>query len=172
MSVAKEARMRQRWDTVVIGSGSGGLTAAAALARSGQKVLVLEQHYLPGGWCQSFPLEGHLFSPGVHYISGCGEGGAMRRLYEGLGLAGDLEFCEMNPDGFDHLVVAGQRMDMPRGADRFLQRLIARFPLERISPPFESSVRTSPAVSAFSRCLRRFFCLLPPRPFAAWGFAL
>ena len=56
------------FDTIVIGSGAGGLTAAVALANSGQKVLVLEQHYLPGGWTHSFPLEGYQFSPGVHYL--------------------------------------------------------------------------------------------------------
>ena len=80
------------WDTIVIGSGPGGLAAAVALARGGQKVLVLEQHSLPGGWSHSFTLEGHRFSPGVHYLGALHEGGGLRRLYEGLGVAGDVEF--------------------------------------------------------------------------------
>src|SRR5262249_9344132 len=98
-SGARRDGMLTSWDTIVIGSGSGGLAAAVALARAGQRVLVLEQHYLPGGWCQSFSLEGYRFSPGVHYLGCLGPGGALRRLYEGLGLSDDLEFCEMNPDG-------------------------------------------------------------------------
>src|SRR5277367_4849032 len=123
--------MRASWDTIVIGSGSGGLTAAVALARAGQRVLVLEQHYLPGGWCQSFSLEGYRFSPGVHYLGGLGPGGGLRRLYEGLGLSDDLEFCEMNPEGFDHFLIEGERFDVPRGFARYFARLCARFPHER-----------------------------------------
>lgn len=118
------------WDTIVIGSGPGGLTAALALARAGQRVLVLEQHYLPGGWTHSFSLEGYRFSPGVHYLGGMGPGGPMRRLYEGLGIAQDLELCEMNPEGFDHFLVAGRRFDQPKGLFRWIARLKASFPAE------------------------------------------
>src|SRR6476619_6503821 len=90
-------------DTVVIGSGAGGLCAALALARAGQRVLVLEQHYLPGGWCHSFDLDGYSFSPGIHYVGDLAPGGMLRAVYEGLGVADDLRFLELNPDGFDHV---------------------------------------------------------------------
>ena len=121
----------ESWDAVVIGSGAGGLTVAVALANAGQKVLVLEQHYLPGGWTHSFSLEGYRFSPGVHYLGQLGKGGAMRRILEGLGVGGGLEFCELNPDGYDHVIAGDERFDIPRGKETFIARLIERFPHER-----------------------------------------
>lgn len=119
------------WDTIVIGSGPGGLTAAAAMARAGQQVLVLEQRRAPGGWTHGVTLDSHRFSPGIQAIGDLHPGGAMRRLYEGLGLGGDLEFCELNPEGLDHYLVGGDRVDRPRGLDRWQRRLVSRFPRER-----------------------------------------
>lgn len=58
------------WDTIVLGSGIGGLTAAAALARCGQRVLVLEQHGVAGGLTQTFQRHDWSFATGVHYVSG------------------------------------------------------------------------------------------------------
>lgn len=118
------------WDTVVVGSGPGGLTAAVALARAGQKVLVLEQHYLPGGWAHSFVLEGYRFSPGIHYVGDLQEGGGLRAMLDGLGLLDDLEFNQLNPDGFDHFIISGERFDQPKGLDRWIARLKERFPAQ------------------------------------------
>jgi len=46
------------YDAVVIGAGLGGLSAAAAFARQGYKVLVLESHSVPGGYASAFTRPG------------------------------------------------------------------------------------------------------------------
>ena len=42
------------YDVVVIGAGIGGLICAALVARSGARVLLIEQHYMVGGYCSTF----------------------------------------------------------------------------------------------------------------------
>jgi all-trans-retinol 13,14-reductase len=118
-------------DTLIIGSGAAGLSAAICLSRAGQKVLVLEQHDVPGGWCHSFLLKGQRFSPGVHYIGMMGKGGSTSELYEGLGIANDLTFFRMNPKGYEHVHIGTHKIDMPAGLDNLYESLAIRFPHEK-----------------------------------------
>ncbi len=122
--------MPTSYDAIIIGSGAGGLTAAVALAQAGKKILVLEQHDRPGGWTHSFTLSGYRFSPGVHYIGDLHEGGGLRRIYDGLGVSQDLTFCELNPDGYDHIIVGDKRVDFPKGKENLIERLKSQFPQE------------------------------------------
>ena len=122
--------MLETYDVIIIGSGAGGLGAAVPLAQARKKVLVCEQHEVPGGWTHSFTLQGYRFSPGVHYIGGLQEGGSLRKVYEGLGVSRDLVFCEINPDGYDHIVVGDEQFDIPKGKEAFAARLKERFPHE------------------------------------------
>lgn len=121
----------QEFDTIVIGSGAGGLTTAICLARAGQKVLVLEQHYVPGGWCHSFYLNGYRFSPGVHYIGMLDKGESTSNLYESLGIANDLVFFRMNPSAYEHCWIGDEHIDMPAGIEQLCETLTKRFPEEK-----------------------------------------
>lgn len=119
------------YDTIIVGSGVGGLAAAICLSRAGHKVLVLEQHDVPGGWCHSFYLNGYRFTPGVHYVGLMDKGASTSELYEGLGIANDIAFYRMNPEGFEHCWIGEERFDYPADFDSFQEKLIAQFPHEK-----------------------------------------
>ncbi len=115
-------------DAVVIGSGLGGLSAALGLAQAGQRVLLLERHEVPGGYSQSFHVDGFRFSPGVHYVGELHEGGLVRRLFEGLGAAPD--FFELNRERVDSCVLGEERFEHCAGREALTARFAARFPSE------------------------------------------
>ncbi|MDO6516954.1 phytoene desaturase family protein [Zobellia uliginosa] len=119
------------YDSIIIGSGAGGLATAICLARAGKKVVVLEQHDVPGGWCHSFYLNGHRFTPGVHYVGLMAEGEATNDLYRGLGIANELVFFKMNPDAYEHVRIGEERFDFPANLDLLIKRLSTRFPKEK-----------------------------------------
>ncbi len=56
----------------------------------GKKVMVLGHHEIPGGWSQTFTLNGFHISPGVHYIGELHEEGWQRRVTEGPGVSKDI----------------------------------------------------------------------------------
>ncbi len=57
-------------------------------------------------------------------------GGFLRNVYEGLGVSDDLEFCELNPDGYDHMLIGKERFNFPKGKSNLVARLQERFPEE------------------------------------------
>jgi phytoene dehydrogenase-like protein len=76
--------MTGKWDAIVIGSGIGGLACGAALAKTGHKVLLLEQHHAAGGLTQTFSRDGYSWNIGVHYIGEMGPGDGPRAVLDWL----------------------------------------------------------------------------------------
>jgi all-trans-retinol 13,14-reductase len=123
--------MAEQHDAIVIGSGIGGLTAAAFLAKGGLRPLVLEQHFLPGGNASTFRRKKMFdFDVGFHYVGSCGPGEFFPTLLEQLGVADRVEFLPLNPDGFDEVHLPDLVFRMPVGWERYRQRLQETFPHE------------------------------------------
>lgn len=119
------------YDAVVIGSGASGLCAANILAREGMKVLLLEQHYVFGGYLQRFWIDGTPFDTGCHYVGALGEGQVFDRYLRYLGVRDDVVLHALDPDGFDEFHYPDFSFAVPVGLDRFAARLCERFPAER-----------------------------------------
>ena len=116
-----------RYDAIVIGSGLGGLTTAALLAKAGKKVLVLERHYTAGGFTHSFSRRGYEWDVGVHYI------GDVHKPYSPLRLTfdaitnGQLQWAKMD-DVYDKIIIQDQHYDFVAGTRNFREELLKSFP--------------------------------------------
>lgn len=119
------------YDVAIIGSGIGGLTSAALLADAGARVLVAEQHVVPGGFChhwvrkQRHNGQPHLFrfDSGVHDFSGAWPGGPIDSVSKRLGLP--LEWLRL-----DHTYhIGGRSLDVPRDARAYAELLGRAFPV-------------------------------------------
>ena len=121
------------WDVIVIGSGIGGLAAAAALSKRGKRVLLLEQHSVAGGQTQTFRRQGWEFATGVHYLGGvgphAGREGQLGRLLTWLS-DGALQFAPCaNPYDIVHL--PGFEFGIPHPEAAYRAALLVRFPREQ-----------------------------------------
>ena len=65
----------KKFDCVVIGAGLAGMSAAVTVAQAGKKVLLLDQHNLPGGCASSFVRGRFEFDASLHEFCGLGKPG-------------------------------------------------------------------------------------------------
>ncbi len=80
------------WDAVIVGTGLGGLSCAAAFARQGFRPLVLEQHSIPGGYATTFKRPGgFVFDVSLHSTT-VGERDGLPNLIPGFPEIKDVEF--------------------------------------------------------------------------------
>ncbi len=121
---------REKYDCIVIGSGIGGLTAATLLAKEGKKVLVLERHYLPGGFSHTFKRQGYEWDVGVHYVGEVHRPEAqLRQVFDYLTDAKLL--WEPMGEIYDRVVIANDTYDFVAGEENQIQKLVEKFPDDR-----------------------------------------
>jgi all-trans-retinol 13,14-reductase len=143
----------EKYDVIVIGGGLGGLTAGAKLSKEGRKVLLIEQHTVPGGCATTFRRKGFLVEAGLHEMDGLDPEDTKLPLFRELEVLDNIEFVEV-PDfyrfrkGSTDIVIPARQEDAIRvlvehypGEEkgirkyfrtiRAIRREVARMPVEK-----------------------------------------
>jgi phytoene dehydrogenase-like protein len=122
---------RKPFDAIVIGSGMGGLTAAAILAKSaGKRVLVLERHYTPGGFTHVFKRPGYEWDVGLHYIGELHHPGTELRAVFDYVTEGRVAWADVG-EVYDRMVTPSGTYELVAGKEPFRARLKQYFPREK-----------------------------------------
>ncbi len=108
-------------DTLVIGAGFGGLSAALHLADAGQRVVLCEALNYPGGCASTFRRDGLQFEAGATLFFGFGEGQLMHRWVQRFGL--DVQADRLAP--VLTLRAPGLELVVDPERDAFVERLAA-----------------------------------------------
>lgn len=154
----KRQAITENYDAIVIGSGLGGLSTAAILSKKGKKVLVLEKHYVAGGFTHVFKRKDYEWDVGLHYV------GEVNRkqtfLYQLFSYVtnGELKWEEMD-EVYDRIIIGNEQFDYVKGSKAFIAKMKSYFPTE--GKAIEEYVKL---INEASRTAAKFFSekALPP----------
>lgn len=120
--------MSEQKKIIIIGSGLGGLSTGAILAKNGYRVTVLEQSTQIGGCLQCFSRCGAKFETGMHFIGSAAEGQTLRKLMKYLEIDNEITLSQLDPHGYDVVALKGKQYKFANGKDAFIQQMTEYFP--------------------------------------------
>src|ERR1051325_8006818 len=116
------------YDAVIIGAGIEGLFCANLLAREGLRVLLVEQHYMVGGYCSTFRRKGFTFDAATHFYPLLGNPATITgKLLRDLGVTNG--WVKMDPVDHFHFP-DGSTFAVPADFKTYLNKLKQEFPHE------------------------------------------
>ena len=110
---------------IIIGSGIGGLTAAAKLSHHGYNVHIFEYAKNLGGYINPFKRGKYIFSPGMHIITE-GENSNFDKNFSSIGI--NFDFIKLNENGFETHYFPEHKINMTKNQDIYFEKLIDLFP--------------------------------------------
>ena len=140
----------KKWDYIVIGSGMGGMITAAMLSHFGKKVLVLEQHYVPGGFTHTFRRKGYEWDVGVHAVGEVTMHTLPGRILHSL-TNGTLEWASLGKI-YEEMYYPDFKIEFPDNKKQFRENLVQAFPDEE-----EAIDKYLGLVKKVSRSMRPYF---------------
>lgn len=117
------------YDVIIIGAGLGGLTAGAKLAKAGKKVLLVEQHNIPGGCATTFKRKDYWFEVGLHEMDGLHDRDMKTKIFRDLGVFDKVEFIKV-PE-FYRFVYRDYDIVIPHNPEKAKEILLKYFPDEK-----------------------------------------
>ena len=116
------------YDVIIIGAGLGGLTAGAKLSKEGKKVLIVEQHIVPGGCATTYKRKGFSLEVGLHEMDGFQKRDLKSRIFRDLDVFNHVDFIKV-PD-FYTFKYKNYNITVPHEPDEAKAILLTHFPEE------------------------------------------
>ena len=132
----QQTRVSSEYDVILIGSGMGSLAVGSILAQfRGKRVLVLERHYVFGGFTHEFTRRDkttkarYSWDVGIHYVGEMQEDSFLRKFFDAV-TRGGVDWARM-PDVFEKFVYPDFTFSVPSEEKRYIAALVEKFPKER-----------------------------------------
>lgn len=123
--MATRVPRRDSYDVIVVGSGLGGLSAGALLAKAGRRVLVAERQDVSGGYAGAFRRGPYTIDPAVHVIP---EPAFVYAMLDFLGTRDRVNLLPLSESM--HARYPGLELKVGLGHERFVTALAELYPAE------------------------------------------
>ncbi|MDR9417351.1 phytoene desaturase family protein [Gracilimonas sp.] len=155
-------KINQDYDAIIVGSGMGGLSAGAMLAKDGYKVLILEKAHAPGGCSSSYYRKGYVFESGATTLIGFDENQPLWKLEKETGI--DIPREEITPSM--SVWLDGDQITRFKDRDQWIEECIRVFGNPKGQKAFwNEALKVSDLVWKVS-LENPFF---PPKNISEWG---